>query len=70
MPDNSASLFSGSTVFIEENFTQIIQNSSQKGVVGSCLWSVAVFNYGINADQALTVQRPKLYLQLWNCSSQ
>lgn len=55
MPDNNAFFFSDSMVFIEENLAQIILNSSQKGMMGSCLWSVAVFNYEIDADQALTV---------------
>lgn len=55
MPENSTSFFSDSMVSIEENCTQIILNSSQTEMMGSCLWSVAVFNYGTNADQALTV---------------
>ena len=52
MPDNNAFFFSDSMVFI---LAQIILNSSQKGMMGSSLWSVAVFNYGIDADRALTV---------------
>lgn len=57
MPDNNVVFFfffSDSMVFMEENLAQIILNSSQKGMMGSCLWSVAVFNYGIDADRALT----------------
>lgn len=54
MPGNNVFFFSDSMVFIEDNLAQIVLNRSQKGKMGSCLWSVAVLN-GIDADQALTV---------------
>ena len=55
MQDNNAFFFSDNMVLIGENLAQIILNSSQKGTMGSCLWPVAVFNYGIGADRVPTV---------------